>query len=200
MNIGQYTFTEFKERVTDFHGYAAPGLLIGGYMVERARAALPPGTLFEAVVETGKCLPDAVQLLTPCSIGNNRMKILNLGRYALSLFDKYTGEGFRVCLDIGKLASFSEISAWFLKTKKKSEQNEEILLSEIENAGDSVCSLAPIRIHKRYLGHSHMGAVAVCPRCGEGYPVSDGSICRGCQGEAPYDCIKGDNVASGEKA
>ena len=93
MNIGSYTFQEFKRLAENFHGYAAPGLIIGGYMVEMAKARIPEGTLFEAVVETRKCLPDAVQLLTLCSAGNNWMKVHNLGRYAVSLFDKHTGEG-----------------------------------------------------------------------------------------------------------
>ena len=87
MNIGQYTFQEFKDRAAAFHGYPAPGLLIGGYMVEMAKAALPAGILFEAVVESKKCLPDAVQLLTLCSTGNNWMKIVNLGRYAVVVLD-----------------------------------------------------------------------------------------------------------------
>ena len=52
MNIGSYTFQEFKRLAENFHGYAAPGLLIGGYMVEMAKARIPEGTLFEAVVET----------------------------------------------------------------------------------------------------------------------------------------------------
>ncbi len=54
------------------------GLLVGGYMVEKARKELPKGTLFESVkVESAKCLSQMpVQLLTPCSIGNQRLKIL----------------------------------------------------------------------------------------------------------------------------
>ena len=68
-------------------------------MVEMAKRAIPEGMLYEAVVETRKCLPDAIQLLTPCSMGNSWMNVLNLGRYALSLFDKRTGEGARVHLD-----------------------------------------------------------------------------------------------------
>ena len=31
-----------------------------------------------------------------------------------------------------------------------------------------------------------MSAIDVCPVCAEAYPSSDGSICRGCQGESPY--------------
>ncbi|MDD4731540.1 MAG: formylmethanofuran dehydrogenase subunit E family protein, partial [Desulfovibrio sp.] len=70
MNIGPHTFEEFTQKAKDFHGYPAPGLLIGGYMVEAARRLLPEEILFEAVVETSTCLPDAVQILTPLSTGN----------------------------------------------------------------------------------------------------------------------------------
>ena len=54
MDIGAYTFKEFHQLAENFHGYAAPGLLVGGYMVELAKRHLPEGTLFEAVVESGK--------------------------------------------------------------------------------------------------------------------------------------------------
>jgi len=74
--------------VESFHGYAAPGLIMGGFMVDIALSMMPEGVLFEAVSKTRNCLPDAIQLLTPCTIGNGWMRILNLGRYALSLYDK----------------------------------------------------------------------------------------------------------------
>ncbi len=190
MDIGPYSFAAFKEKAAEFHGYPAPGLLIGGYMVETAKAALPQGTLFEALVETRKCLPDAVQLLTLCSTGNNWMKVLNLGRYALSLFDKHSGEGFRVRIDLEKLAAWPEIEAWFLKKKLKKDQDQDLLLREIETAGDTICAMAPVRIRQRFLGHAQMGAIAACPRCGEAFPAADGPLCRGCQGEAPYTLLR----------
>ncbi|MDR1945663.1 MAG: FmdE family protein [Desulfovibrio sp.] len=186
MNIGPYTFAEFTDIAAKFHGYPAPGLLVGAYMVEAAKAALPSGTLFEAVVESRKCLPDAVQLLTVCSTGNNRMKVVDLGRYAVSLFDKNTGEGFRAHLNIEKLKKFPELHAWFFKTKKKADQDETLLFAEIERAGDTVCTVRPVCVHKRFLEHFRLGAGAVCPLCGEGFPAGDGVICRGCRGEAPY--------------
>lgn len=186
MNVGAYTFAEFKDMAAKFHGYPAPGLLLGGYMVEMAKKAMPDGTLFEVVVESKKCLPDAVQLLTLCSAGNNWMKVINLGKYALSMFDKYTGEGVRVHVDVSRLDPYPEIRAWFLKLKPKREQDSEQLFRELEEAGDSICAMVPIRIRSRLLGHSHMGAIGVCPRCGEAFPQDDGVLCRGCQGEAPY--------------
>ena len=195
MRIGPYTFEAFKERAADFHGYPAPGLLIGGYMVAMAQRALPEGILFEAVVETKKCLPDAVQLLTLCSMGNNWMKVINLGKYAVSLFDKYSGAGFRVHLDVGKLEPYPEIKAWFLKQKPKAEQDTERLFEEIKKAGDTICGITPIYIRQSFLGHSHMGEVGLCPHCHEAFPQEDGVLCRGCQGEAPYSTVAGNMAA-----
>jgi formylmethanofuran dehydrogenase subunit E len=186
MHIGPYTFEEFKDRAAAFHGYPAPGLLLGGYMVAMAQRALPEGCLFEAVVETKKCLPDAVQLLTLCSTGNNWMKVVNLGKYALSLFDKRSGEGFRVHVDLGKLEAFPEIEGWLLKRKAKKDQDTAELFREIARAGDSVCALARVRIRANFLGHAPMGDIGICPQCKEAYPVEDGILCRSCQGEAPY--------------
>ncbi|MBD5608091.1 MAG: trehalose-binding protein [Desulfovibrio sp.] len=186
MNIGAYSFEEFRRLAENFHGYAAPGLLIGGYMMEKAKAALPEGTLFEAVVETAKCLPDAVQLLSACSAGNQRLKIHNLGRYALTLFDKYTGKGVRVSLDSEKMKAYPEMYSWFFKKKSKKEQDSARLEREIREAGDSVCRVSEAQIHPRFIGAKHMNRISLCPVCREAYPAEDGPICRGCQGEAPY--------------
>jgi formylmethanofuran dehydrogenase subunit E len=194
MNIGSYTFEQFKQRAAEFHSYPAPGLLLGGYMVEMAKAALAPGVLFEAVVETKKCLPDAVQLLTLCSVGNQWMHILDLGKYALSLYDKYTGAGFRVHVDTKRLSVYAEISAWFLKTKDKKDQDSDLLLKEIEQAGDSICDIVPVRIAPHFLAHKGQGLIQICPRCGEAYPVSDGAVCKGCQGAAPYSSFQGQDA------
>ncbi|MFW5501405.1 MULTISPECIES: FmdE family protein [unclassified Maridesulfovibrio] len=186
MNIGPYTFEEFKEVARKFHGYPAPGLLIGAYMVEEAKKHLPADTLFDAVVETGKCLPDAVQILTLCSYGNGWMKVIKLGRYALSLYDKYTGKGVRVHIDTEKLENWPEIKAWFLKLKPKKEQDTDKLFAEICEAGPSLCSITPVQISPDFMGHKHMRDIGICPSCNEAYPLSDGAICRGCQGEVPY--------------
>lgn len=197
MHIGKYTFEEFKQKAAEFHGYPAPGLMLGGYMVEAAKQRIPEGVLFEALVESRKCLPDAVQLLTPCSTGNNWMKVLNLSRYALSLYDKFTGEGVRVYADLNKMRGYPELTAWFMKLKPKKDQDTDKLLQEIETAGDSVCSILSVRIHSRFLGKVHTSGIAACPRCGEAFHSSDGLICRGCQGETPFDVLRSDENSRG---
>jgi formylmethanofuran dehydrogenase subunit E len=184
--IGPHTFEEFLTVAAAFHGNPAPGLIIGGYMVDAARSMLPEGILFDAVVETKKCLPDAVQILTPPSYGNGWMRVVNLGRYALSLYDKHTGQGYRAWLDPKHLENWPEIHAWFLKLKPKREQNRERLFAEIKAAARDICRLAPVTIKPSFLAKPNMGIIAVCPACGEAYPKADGAICRGCTGEAPY--------------
>ena len=109
MDIGQYSFQEYCDLVQAFHGYPAPGVLIGGYMVTAAQQRLPAGILYDAICETRSCLPDAIQLLTPCSVGNGWLRVLHFGRYALSLYDKYTGQGWRVFVDPVKLEEWAEI-------------------------------------------------------------------------------------------
>jgi len=186
MNIGPHTVEEFKEMARRFHGYPAPGLLLGGYMVERAKSLMPEGVLYEAVVETSKCLPDAVQLLTVLSIGNGWMRIVNLGRYAVAFYDKYSGAGWRVHLDSHKLEAWPHMKSWLCKLTPKKEQDTPALLVEIEQAGDTVCSWHRIQMHARHLGKSSMGDIGRCPICHEYYPTHDGPICRGCMGDEPY--------------
>lgn len=98
------TYNEYIEMVKGFHRHVAPGVVIGGFMVDLAYRNLPQGEYFDAISETRSCLPDAIQLLTPCTVGNGWLRIIDLGRFAMSLFEKYTGNGVRVCVDSQKLS------------------------------------------------------------------------------------------------
>ena len=184
--IGRYTHDEFMDMARAFHNYPAPGLIIGGYMVEMARAGLPEDILFDAVSETSNCLPDAVQLLTPCTIGNGWLRILNLGLYAVCLYDKFTGQGVRVRLDPDKLDPWPEIRSWHFKEKPKKEQDTERLQQEIREAGYDILSSQQVQVAPAFVGKTGAGPIGRCPLCAEPYPVRHGGICRSCQGESPY--------------
>jgi len=184
--ISAFDIEEYIHRIQPFHGHAAPGVIIGGFMVHLARIQIPEGALFDAICETPACLPDAVQLLTPCTVGNGWLKIINLGRFALSLYDKYHGNGFRVFLDPGKLDQWPEIKDWFFKLKSRTEQNHEHLLSQIKTAGVEICGVYPVQIKPEFLKKRDKGRIVICPSCEEAYPLKDGSICLACQGSSPY--------------
>jgi formylmethanofuran dehydrogenase subunit E len=183
-----HTFDEYREIVKKFHGAAAPGVIIGGFMVDTAIWALPDGILYDAICETQSCLPDAIQLLTPCTVGNGWLKIIPLGLFALTLYSKETLEGVRVFLDIEKVEAWPEIKTWYLKLKSKQEQALEDVVEEIRWAGSSIVSLRPVRVRPDVAARTHKGSIGVCPRCGQAYPSDDGPVCLLCRGEyALYD-------------
>ena len=186
MHIGSYSFDEFLDLIKSFHGHIAPGLIIGGFMVDLAQRRLPTGVLYDAICETRNCLPDAVQLLTPCTIGNGWLKVINLGRFAVNLYDKFEGGGVRVWLDAAKAADWPEINNWFLKLTPKAEQDKELLLAQIKAAGPGLLSWRPVNIRPHLLTQKRRGRIVICPLCREAYPARDGGICRACQGEVPY--------------
>jgi formylmethanofuran dehydrogenase subunit E len=154
-----------------------------------AMARIPEKILFNAICETSSCLPDSVQLITPCTIGNGWLTVFNLGRFAVSLYDKYAGNGIRVNLDSSKLESWDEIRTWFLKLKAKNEQDANRLLEQILMAGRSIYSLQCIQVQPQYLTRTAKKSIGICIICGEAYPIKDGKICKGCQGEAPYETL-----------
>jgi len=196
----QYTFNEYMELSRSFHCYPAPGLIIGGRMVDMALEQLPDGILFDAISETAHCLPDAIQLLTPCTTGNGWLKVVNLDRFALILYDKITGDGVRIFINSASLNAWPEIKTWFFKLKPKPEQNTPLLREQIYAAGSSIFSTQTVQIQPQWMGHRKLGKTIDCPLCGEAYPEKYGPICRGCQGEAPYFLPKAANHQTVETA
>lgn len=128
-------------------------------------ATCPEGVLYDAVSETAHCLPDAVQLLTPCTFGNGWLRVLPFGIYAVTLYDKATGEGVRVELDNDKLEPYDAIRSWFLKERPKKAQDTERLQAQIKEAGESILSFRKVRIRQDMLGHRSFGAITRCPLC-----------------------------------
>jgi formylmethanofuran dehydrogenase subunit E len=177
---------EYIRRVESFHGHVAPGVIIGGFMVHMARIRMPEGLLFNAVCETLSCLPDAVQLLTPCTVGNGWLRVINLGRFALCLYDKHGGNGFRVFLDSKNLDHWPEIKAWFFGLKPKTEQDYDRILTQIKEAGEKLCGAYPVQVQPQLLEKPKKGKIVICPSCGEAYPLKDGESCLACQGRSPY--------------
>jgi formylmethanofuran dehydrogenase subunit E len=189
MNICTYSYEEYLHLVKSFHGNLAPGLIIGGFIVDLAMKNLPEGEFFDAVCETPVCLPDAVQILTPCTIGNGWLSIVPFGRFAVTLYEKYTGKGVRVYLDTEKLNAWPEVRDWYLKKKKKSEQNPDALLAQIKEAGHGLLGIQRVQVEPLKVRRKKLGPVGVCPVCGEAYPSKDGDQCRNCQGETPYSDV-----------
>ena len=195
MTIGSYTYEEYLDQVRRFHGHIAPGMVIGGFMVDLALRNLPEGEFFDGLCETNACLPDAVQLLTPCTVGNGWLKVINMGRYAVTLYEKFGGGGVRVFVDADKTDGLPELRAWYFKLKSKKEQNFERLMAEIRDGGADICGMQFVQLNPNFIKLRRRKGFRICALCGEAYPSTDGAICRGCQGDAPYTRV----IPSGKK-
>ena len=84
------------------------------------------------------------------------------------------------------METFSEIKNWYLKLKPKKEQDSNLLLVQIREAGSKICSLKQVIVQPQYLEKRKKGRIIICPICSEAYPSKDGEKCLACMGESPY--------------
>ncbi len=182
-----YTIDEYMELIKDFHGSTAPGLVIGGFMVDHALKNLPEGDFFDALCETSSCLPDAIQLLTPCTTGNGWLRVIDSSRFAIALYDKYTGKGVRVHLDASKLENWPEVKSWFFKLKPKKEQNFQLLINQIIEAGAGLFETNAVQVKPELMEpKKHGSKTELCQSCGEAFRATDSALCPACLGKGPY--------------
>ena len=177
---GRIDMEDFLEQIIEFHGSLAPGLVLGGFMVDWAWEAMESAELVDAVVETRKCIPDAVQLLTKCSIGNGWLRILDWGKLALTLYDFETSEGARVYVDMQKLDHYPMVRAWAMKEKSKEELPLEPLVDEMIMAHRNVFSCSRVKVGKIEDHLASYDRPRICGKCGESFLFADGKICPGC--------------------
>ena len=142
----------------------------------------------DAIVETIHCLPDAIQIFTPCTFGNGWMKVVDWDKFALTLYDKKTFEGIRVWLDLAKTRRFPDVYNWYMRLVSKVELPLDVLLRSIEETGRGMLSSAPVRVIQ-YQGKLRKGKIGICSRCGEAYPANQGDACFACQGKGYYEWI-----------
>jgi formylmethanofuran dehydrogenase subunit E len=164
-----------------FHGHLSPGLVIGILMVDLAEEILGPRGLVDAVAETQLCLPDAVQIMTPCSYGNGWLRVKNWGKFAITLYDKEKLDGVRVYLDVEKAKNYPNLYHWYMRDNGEIETQK--VVSEIMEAGRAILSWERVRVK---LPPKEKGPVSICSSCGETYPAGSGDLCPRCSGQDDY--------------
>ncbi|MEM0202890.1 MAG: FmdE family protein [Archaeoglobaceae archaeon] len=102
------------EKAREFHGHVCPFLVLGLRASEIAMNKLGIGKVGEAetigeeilaIVECNNCFTDGVQVATGCTLGNNALVYLDLGKNALTLVKRSDWKGVRVYVDAEKLRS-----------------------------------------------------------------------------------------------
>ena len=106
---------EILEYAREFHGHICPYVALGIRASLIAMNELGVGRLdysasvdesILAIVETNSCFTDGIQVTTGCTLGNNSLIYLDLGKTALTLVKRSTWEGVRVYIDAEKLEKY----------------------------------------------------------------------------------------------
>ncbi|WP_255332660.1 FmdE family protein [Methanocalculus taiwanensis] len=170
-----------------FHTFSAPGLLIGVYMTEYALELLKaqPDEILYAVSETHKCAPDALQIIAGCTVGNNRLRVIPIGRFAITINRKSWDpevEGVRVFVDLNKLKQYPIINAWFTNDPSFDHHGNVMpLLDEIFIAGRKILSYEKVMVQTEI---KKKWKSVTCTMCGETVPdyLAQGDLCISCAG------------------
>lgn len=183
-------YEDFLIRMEEFHGYRSPGMLIGAYMLDLALKRLGPTQYLNVVSETVVCLPDAIQLLTPCTYGNGFLQVLDWGKFALTAYERQTLAGVRVGLDNEVLPGYPLIRGWFERTgRPKQKPPFEELAGEIGAAVAKILVGRAVQL-KKLLKDSRPVPTGRCPQCGESYALRLGPSCPACAGKSYYEITR----------
>ncbi|MEW6711316.1 MAG: FmdE family protein [Candidatus Riflebacteria bacterium] len=189
-------FIELVEKIYAFHTKRAPGIPIAAQMVLIAMEKLGKVKL-GAVAETQVCLSDAIQFLTGCTIGNKYLILLDkIGRYALTLYDRKNGQGYRVAVDLKKIdpATMPETHKFFLRQRDPiTRDNEEarkasakIIVEEFMAARRDIFSCQPVLM--KNFAKPPVPAAAICESCKESFlqQATDQKKCLVCDDSEKY--------------
>ena len=103
---------DFLDKARFFHGHVCPFVALGIKASFVAMDRLGVGRLgFDesvgesilAIVECNNCFTDGVQVATGCTLGNNCLIYIDLGKNAVTLVRRSSWEGVRVYIDTEKL-------------------------------------------------------------------------------------------------
>lgn len=189
------TIEECLDTIQQFHGWKAPGLVVGLFMVDLAMGRIGKGIEFDAIVESRHCLPDAIQLFTPCTVGNGWLKIVDWDKFALTFYDRHHLNGHRVWLDLQKTQQHPLYHGWFMQTIHKKDFDNNVLLDTIIAAGKSVLSYTAVHMTDHYR-RNKKGVIGVCASCGEAYSADQGARCAVCQGKGYFSPAEAVHLAS----
>lgn len=176
---------DFLVRMEEFHGHASPGVTMGGFMVEAAWRRLGDVPFLNAAVETVVCLPDAVQMLTPCTLGNGFLQVLDWGKFALTLYDRQSLAGVRAWLDISRLEEHPLVAGWYLRRPGSQVVDKDEVVRAILEGGHTLIQARPVRMLAALKDQDKVPTV-LCPACGEYHPQRQGELCLACAGRAYY--------------
>jgi len=168
------------------HTSPAPGLLIGAFMADFALELLgadPAKQKIFSVCETPKCAPDALQVIARSTTGNGRLKIIPIGKFAMTVnaaTNGTTAKAVRVFIDLEKLKKFPVIDSWYANSPAYDKKTmDESLQQQIFRAGREILSFEWVSVK---ITPKAKWKPVTCTVCGEPVPdyMAEGNRCGAC--------------------
>jgi formylmethanofuran dehydrogenase subunit E len=175
-------FEEQLEKAGKFHGDTCGGIVIGTkiamYGLEKLGMELNKQNKDLIVfVEIDRCMSDAVQAVTGCSMGKRSLKQMNYGRFAATFYNMSTGEAFRITdVDANSKKKLDETKEEMIERFKNTPPKElfntqrvEIKLDENELPGKPIIKAFCSICHEKVMDSKHklIGGKPVCKSCSE---------------------------------
>ena len=192
---------EYIRACVSFHSFAPPGLLIGVFMVDLGLEVLGvnPGAKLYAVAETSKCAPDAIQVITHATVGNHRLRILETGKFAVTLnkpSHNESSEGVRIYIDEAKIRHYPTLTLWYTNDPAFIHVNDRsAVYDDIIRAGRDILSWELVSV---LVPQKRQWQAIKCPVCCEMVPdyMFEHGKCRECAGETYYERSTGPQETS----
>jgi formylmethanofuran dehydrogenase subunit E len=165
-------------RAKELHGDVCPGLVLGTRLALAAMKSLrlDPGQRHRDLivfVEIDRCMTDAVQAVTGCSLGHRNLKYVDYGKFATVLFDRKSRRAVRVSPSPKRDERVANIVNYYLTAPEE----ELVRIEEVEvTVGDDDLPGKPqSRVHCDFCGEIimdkrevHVGGDTICRACADG--------------------------------
>lgn len=118
------------KRIADFHGHLCPDLVIGGklceYIQQRLPADEPANGIAAIIAENCTSALDAIQIMLGITLGNQRLKVMDLGKHNYTIIPKSAAGSFRLVSNLQQYGN--EDSYRWLSHKM---MNDTIVMDEV---------------------------------------------------------------------
>ncbi len=179
------------------HGHLAPGIALGLRMSELAllRLNATKGDKYLiGVCETPRCLADAMQSATGCTLGHGNAFVEDYGKLAIVIGDVRTKKGVRVALreDVKKLSPLMD--KWMMRLGKLTHEEEEELGMQLLDISEKYLLIQDVEINKSQ--NFEKSDIVKCASCSELIPKglaatkNSGVYCKACSSNAYYKLLE----------
>lgn len=182
---------------TDLHGHLAPGIALGLRMSELALSNLGISRGSKhliAISETARCLADAMQAATGCTLGHGNAFVEDYGRLSITVGDTRTNKGVRVALREYANDHSPLMNKWMMRLEKLTRGEEDELGTKVLEMDEKYFLIQDVMINRTQNFHS--SDIVRCMGCSEPVPrglaiIKKNNIyCKACTGEAYYSLIE----------